>query len=500
MDFEGAVRTACAAPVWTLEAQAGSWLNIAETCSSRGGRLVSIWGREEEAGCKVFAAYAIPEGMLVASCNAAEGKFASLSCIFPCAARMQRAVSDMLGIRFDQEDDRPWISHGCWPASPLRKHFDPSADFTPPLEDYPFVVVEGEGVHEIAVGPVHAGVIEPGHFRFQVVGEKVLRLEERLGYKHKGIEKAFEGLRFDEGTLLAARISGDSTVAYSWAYAMALEAVCGIIIPARGRFLRGFFLERERIANHLADLGALGNDAGFSFGFSQFSAVREDMLRTNRELFGHRLLMDLVVPGGVARDIDPDAAKRILGECESIGKKVRDLREIYVDHTGLQDRFLTTGKVEPELAARLGLTGLAGRASRNASDLREDHPYSPYDELDVAMATHHGGDVAARVSVRFDEIFESLRLIESMLGKMPEGKIACVIPDCSGFGVGWVEGFRGEVFIALEVEEGVVRRAHAHDPSWQNWPVLEFAVIGNIVPDFPLINKSFNLSYSGHDL
>ena len=480
-----------------MDARIETWLDIAGRCLEHGGRLVSIWGSDSGF---MHAAYVYPEGLLVAKCALTGGKLPDLSGIFPYASRMQRTAFDMLGIRFDQEDERPWISHGLWPPHPLKKDYDPGKECEPMQGDYPFVVVEGEGVHEIAVGPVHAGIIEPGHFRFQVVGEKVLRLEERLGFKHKGIEKAFEGLSLIEGARLAARISGDSTVAYSWAYAMAVESVCGLTVPERASFLRGLLLERERIANHLADLGALGNDAGFSFGLAQFSILREDMLRVNRDLFGHRLLMDLVVPGGVLKDIDSAAKKRIVEECHSLRKKVEDLWEIYVDHTGLQDRFISTGRVEPGIAAKLGLTGLAGRASRNASDLRGDHPYPPYDKLEFSIATHHGGDVAARVSVRFDEVFESLKLIEQMIAKMPEGETFIDVPCCSGPGFGWVEGFRGEVLIALEAEGGSVGRAHAHDPSWQNWPVLEFAVIGNIVPDFPLINKSFNLSYSGHDL
>ena len=500
MNLQGIVRSASVAPIWTIDADSGNWLKIARYCSDQGGRLVSIWGQDSEGGFLVFAAYVYPEGMLIAKCPAIDGKFGNIAEVFPCADRMQRAVFDLLGVRADAGGKRPWLSHGAWPEFPLRRDYLEVQGFTPVEEHYPFVTVDGAGVHEIAVGPVHAGIIEPGHFRFQVVGEKVLRLEERLGYKHKGIEKIFEGMTLQEGSQLAARISGDSTVAYSWAYAMAAEGICGAAIATRASFLRGLFLERERVANHLADLGALGNDAGFAFGLAQFSVVREDMLRTNKAVFGHRYLMDAVIPGGVSRDIDENSAKVMLEECAAIRKKVSDLREIYADHTGLQDRFLTTGKVESNLASKLGLTGLAGRASRIACDIREDHPYCPYDMLDVSMATHHGGDVAARVAVRFDEIFESLRLIEVLVKRMPSGKIATELPASSGFGAGWVEGFRGEVLVALELESGIVRRAHAHDPSWQNWPVLEFAVIGNIVPDFPLINKSFNLSYSGHDL
>lgn len=500
LNFEGIVRTSSIAPIWTIDAGAGDWRKIALACSRQGGRLVSIWGSDIGTGMLVFAAFVFPDGMLIVKDRAIDGRFENLVDVFPCAARMQRAVFDMLGIRADGGDIRPWLSHGAWPGFPLRRDYVAADDFAASDENYAFVTVEGAGVHEIAVGPVHAGIIEPGHFRFQVVGEKVLRLEERLGYKHKGIEKAFEGMTLPEGAALSARISGDSTVAYSWAYAMAVETICGFAPPPRASFLRGLFLERERIANHLGDLGALGNDAGFSFGHAQFSVVREDMLRANSGLFGHRYLKNAVAPGGVSRDVDDNAIGRMLAECAAIGKKVRDLREIYVDHTGLQDRFMTTGRVDPDLAATLGLTGLAGRASRIACDLREDHPYPPYDMLDVAMATHHAGDVAARVTVRFDEIVESLRLVETILRTMPGGEIASELPSCSGFGAGWVEGFRGEVLLALEVENGIIRRAHAHDPSWQNWPVLEFAVIGNIVPDFPLINKSFNLSYSGHDL
>ena len=494
MEFEGMVKQASIPSI--VEAGRREWIDIALSCREKGGRLVSLWGSERD-GFHIHAAYVFPEGMVVVR-HPVEGKYASLSGIFPCATRMQRAVYDMLGIDCDAEDRRPWLSHGIGPLFPSRKNPGPIQERG--NGDYPFVAVEGEGVHEVAVGPVHAGIIEPGHFRFQVVGEKVLRLEERLGYKHKGIEKQFEGMTLKEGAELAGRISGDSTVAYSWAYAMAAESVCRAGLPERAGYIRAILLERERIANHLADLGALGNDAGFAFGLSQFSIIREDMLRINKAVFGHRLLMDLVAPGGVSKDLEREDNRTLLEECASVRRKVGQLREIYADHTGLQDRFLTTGRVAPDLAAGLGLTGLAGRASRNAFDIRVDHPHFPYDRLEVAMATHHGGDVAARVSVRFDEIFESLRLIEAMLEIMPEGEFSCDLKKTGGSGMGWVEGFRGEVFIFLEIEEGLIRRAHAHDPSWQNWPALEFAVIGNIVPDFPLINKSFNLSYSGHDL
>ena len=395
-----------------------------------------------------------------------------------------------------------------WPSDyfPLGQEASGREVFDRQVTDYAFVRVEGDGVHEIPVGPVHAGTIEPGHFRFSVVGEKVLRLEQRLGYTHKGIEKRFTQLPPLEAHRLAGRVSGDSTVAYAWAYCMALESAADCRIPERARWLRALMLEWERVANHLGDLGALGNDAALSFGLAQFSRLREDWLRASKEVFGHRLTMDCIVPGGVASDVQGTAADRLRGLCDAVEREVLALRAVYDEHAGLQDRFITTGRVRPELAARLGLTGLAGRASGQAADLRCDHRWAPYDTLEVKMATHRNGDVAARVTVRFEEVFESLRLIRAICPALPVGatRTEVRLPANAAFGAGWVEGWRGEVFVALELDGAAdnnrIRRCHCHDPSWQNWPVLEHAVIDNIVPDFPLINKSFNLSYSGHDL
>jgi Ni,Fe-hydrogenase III large subunit len=284
---------------------------------------------------------------------------------------------------------------------------------------------------------------------------------------------------------------------------MAVESACRIVPTRRALWLRALFLERERIANHLGDLGFLGNDAGLAFGLAQFSRLKEDALRLNLALFGHRYLMDAIEPAGVARDVTPEGVQRIRDECDALERELRALRSIYDEHPGLQDRFIMAGRVLPELAAKLGLVGSAGRASAQAWDLRVQFPGAPYDELDVQMSTHRNGDVAARVIVRFDEIVESLRLVRAILDRLPAGEIRVPLPPVSGpaIGYGWTEGWRGEVFIALEsAAGGAIERLHAHDPSWQNWPVLEHAALGNIVPDFPLINKSFNLSYSGHDL
>jgi Ni,Fe-hydrogenase III large subunit len=423
---------------------------------------------------------------------------------------MQRAAFDLVGLGARLRDGtlpdrRGWLRHGAWNAEtyPLRRDLALGAQLAQDDPRYAFVAVEGDGVHEIAVGPVHAGIIEPGHFRFSVVGERVLRLEQRLGYKHKGIEKRFESLSLMEGARLAGRVSGDSTVAYAWSYAMALEGMADARPGARALRLRALLLERERIANHLGDLGFIGNDGGLAFGLAQFSRLKEDLLRANAALFGHRYLMDRIVPGGVAVDLDDAGTKRILAEADSLEAELRTLRAIYYDHAGLQDRCINCGHLAPRTAAALGVVGLAARASGHAMDVRVHPGIAPYDEFAPRLASHRNGDVAARIVVRFEEILESLRLTRGLLAELPAGEIrtALATPADGARGIGWVEGWRGEILVALQAgASGRVRRCHPHDPSWQNWPALEHAVLGNIVPDFPLINKSFNLSYAGADL
>lgn len=493
-----------AADAGRARVDAAQWRAVCERVAAGGGRLVALWGSEEAGALFAHAALAATGGL--AWITLAGGEYPDVSDLFPATGRMQRAAFDLVGIvAIGAADRRPWLRHGAWPAEafPLRKSFDPASVYHNAGDAYPFVQVAGDGVHEIPVGPVHAGTIEPGHFRFSIIGERVLRLEERLGYKHKGIEKRFEALDLASGAKLAARVSGDSTVAYGWAYAMAVEAACGVTPSPRALWLRALCLERERIANHLGDLGFLGNDAGLAFGLAQFSRLKEDVLRANLALFGHRFLMDVVVPGGVARDLGADDVGRLQRECDALETEVTRLRAIYEDHPGLQDRFTACGTVEPALAAKLGLIGLAGRASGQARDLRVQHPHAPYDALAVRMATQDGGDVAARVAVRFDELIESLRLLREIVARLPSGELLQPLPalERAAEGVGWVEGWRGDVLVALQALPGnAIQRLHAHDPSWQNWPVLEHAILGNIVPDFPLINKSFNLSYAGHDL
>jgi Ni,Fe-hydrogenase III large subunit len=506
-------------PAWRARVNRDQWLAAAGSVAQSGGRLVALWGTDRsgsdqlgsgqlgsDSNFSLCAAYAAATGLYWVDLplDAQAPHYPDIAHLFPFAGRMQRATFDLLGFVADgAQDRRPWLNHGAWAADSRPLRTGDLALAPQPLQDYAFVRVEGDGVHEIPVGPVHAGIIEPGHFRFSVVGEKVLRLEERLGYTHKGIERRFLALPALEGHRLAGRVSGDSTVAFAWAYCMALESALGCEVPRRATWLRALMLERERVAAHLNDLGFLGNDAAFGFGLAQFSRLREDWLRLSGEAFGHRLMMDCVVPGGVAADVDGAMRDRLRRQCDAIEPEVRTLQGIYESHAGLQDRFATTGIVSHDLALQLGLTGLAGRSSGLSMDLRCDQPWAPYDGLQVRRAGQRNGDVAARVDVRFQETLEALRLIRLLCEGLPAGPTgnALAPPQESACGAGWIEGWRGEVFVALELGAGgAVRRCHCHDPSWQNWPVLEHAVIGNIVPDFPLINKSFNLSYSGHDL
>ena len=496
-----------AAACSAIEIEPAAWRDLAKDIAAAGGRLLALWAASRPGDASVLRVVAIsPPRVLLVNVRLARGarQYPGIADVFPSAARLQRAAFDLTGLRSTDGDARPWLRHAAWPADafPLRNGSMPPPPPSP-VDDYAFVRVEGDGVHEIPVGPVHAGIIEPGHFRFSVVGEKVLRLEERLGYVHKGIERRFTELPILEGQRLAARVSGDSGVAFSWAYCQALEHMSRTAVPPRAAWLRALALELERAANHLGDLGALGNDAGFAFGLAQFSRLKEHLLRATEQALGQRYLLDFVAPGGTRVDLPPGGAAALRRCIDELAAEVPVLRGIYDEHPGLRDRFSGAGAVSPELASWLGLVGLAGRASGQPLDLRVDVPQPPYDRLGVHRSVLNDGDVLARVTIRFEELAESLRLLRDLLGTLPGGNHAArvIVPPAGAVGVGLVEGWRGPVVVGLDAgPDGTIQRCHPQDPSWHNWPALEHAIIGNIVPDFPLINKSFNLSYSGQDL
>jgi Ni,Fe-hydrogenase III large subunit/Ni,Fe-hydrogenase III component G len=476
-----------------------------------GARLAAEWAADETPmgrGFGVYACYNLGENFLIVKCElpADDPTFPTIKRKFVPAWRFERQMQSLMGvIPVGHPDPRPWIKHEDWPedAWPLRKGFE-AATRMPRVEgSYKWIRAEGEGVYEIPVGPVHAGIIEPGHFRFQAVGEEIINLEERLGYVHKGIEKRFESLSWEDGARLAGRVSGDSTVAHAIGYCRAIEAAGGCEPPERGLWLRAIMLERERIANHLGDIGAICNDVAFAFLLFQLHTRKEYIVRVNQRLFGHRFMMDRVVPGGVAVDMDGAGIAEMTLELEKFSGEFERLVTIYDENPSLEDRVRDTGRLTTEQAMDLGVVGIVARASGQNMDSRLQSPYSPYDRFVPRVPVYDAGDVNARVWVRIDEIRESVRLLKLMLEWLPKGEVRAPFtapaPDRSGISL--VEGWRGEIVYWVQSgPTGGINRCMVRDPSSVNWLALEQAVHDNIVPDFPVCNKSFNQSYSGHDL
>jgi len=461
--------------------------------------LLGLWG---DTGAVHMAVLDEPAGgIAVVTIECPQGSFPSVGALHPPAIRPERALRDLYGLEpVGLPDARPWLDLGFWGVEhPLGS---PRAA-SQPRAPYPFLPAEGESLHQIPVGPVHAGIIEPGHFRFTANGETVVRLEQRLGYVHKGIESLMRGASLDQAARLAGRTSGDSTVAYALAFAQALEAALEVEVPSRALHLRTLMAELERLANHFGDIGAICNDASFSMLHAQCGILRERTLRAADSCFGHRLMMDRVVPGGAAVDLDPARLAELSKLMDDIRRVFPKLIELYDNTASLQDRTATTGILRGELARQFGAGGYVGRASGRAFDARKTPGYAPYDRLDFDLPVLEAGDVNARVWVRIREVEQSLALIGQILQRLPEGPIRIAIEGAGGGtreGLALVEGFRGDVLAWVRLEGDHVARCHLRDPSWFQWPLLEAAIEGNIVADFPLCNKSFNCSYSGHDL
>jgi len=461
--------------------------------------LLGLWG---EAGMAHLAVREDATGLLgVASLPCPDGRFPSVGRWHPPAQRLERAMADLVGLQpLDAPDSRPWLDHGRWP---LRHPLGRAAKPTGALPPYRFLPAEGESLHQIPVGPVHAGIIEPGHFRFTANGEAVVRLEERLGYVHKGIESLLAGATIERAARLVGRVSGDSTVAYALAFARAVEAATETTIPDRAHWLRALMAELERLANHLGDIGAICNDAAFALMLAHCAVLREQVLRASAACFGHRLLMDGIVPGGVVADLPADGTKALRALVAELRRRFPPLIELYDNTASLQDRTVGTGFVRPAFIQQFGCGGPIGRAGGRAFDARRQPGYPPYEQLEFETLTLTESDVNARVWLRIREVEQSLALIERILERLPPGPVRGELPQpgqpCEGMAL--VEGFRGDVLVWLRLAaDSTVVRCHPRDPSWFQWPLLEAAIEGNIVADFPLCNKSFNGSYSGHDL
>ncbi len=429
------------------------------------------------------------------------GPIPSATPITPAAAWHERELHDQYGVQIDGHPDlRPLFFHENWPEGVHPMAHDPRATSSGSRAPYPFLKVQGEGVCEVPVGPVHAGIIEPGHFRFSVVGDTVLHLELRHFYTHKGTEKLFEGTAVTHGAMVAESVSGDNCLAHAVAYCQAGENAFAISVPPRAQALRLVGLELERMMAHIADVGALCGDVGFTVPAAYTARLKEALLRASVSFIGTRFWRGVTVPGGVRCHVTAENARQLQHAVAEIARDFAELAAIIRDTPSVQNRFESTGILKEEIARALAVVGPAARASGIDVDVRRDHPYGAYRAAALEVPVYRYGDVLARARVRIDETAISARLITATLETLEEGA-TFVAPDCSGSAEGFaaVESPRGELFYWVRIVNGRIARCHIKSPSFQNWPALPLAMPGNIIADFPLINKSFNLSYSGCD-
>jgi Ni,Fe-hydrogenase III large subunit/Ni,Fe-hydrogenase III component G len=479
-----------------------------------GGRLSTLFGTDDRLTTGNFVVHQVwsldaPRAFLRISASLDRGStsFPSIAAKHPVANWFEREVMDFFGLMPEGHPNPQRVAlHADWPddAWALRKDFP--LDRTVPRvagNFHPFRPVTGEGVFEVPVGPVHAGIIEPGHFRFGVAGEPVLYLQLRLFYVHKGTEKRFEKLPWQHGVFLAESVSGDTSVGHALAYAHAIERLAGIDVPARASALRVVLLELERMYNHIADIGAVATDVAFTVPASRAQALRERLVRLQERLFGTRLLRGTVALGGVKQDLSAQGRDELTAHLRGLEREFDDLITMLIDSGTFTDRVDTTGILTNQVARDLGVVGMAARASGVDSDLRRDHPHDAYAGLRFDVPVEEGGDVRARLMVRAREVEQSFLILRQVLETMPATPLAAPLPEAlppSASALGWAEAWRGPCLHWVATDgQGTLARVKVTDPSFLNWPGLIQAVPGNIIPDFPVINKSFNLSYSGND-
>lgn len=464
------------------------------------GALACLFATDERplgSGFKIHYTVAMPGDLFLTLVAPLKGEeFPSVTPILPAANWYEREVMSLFGLNPVGHPDPRGILHGMEGLSPLRK-----GDMGEPKGgDYPFRRVDGEGVFEIPVGPVHAGIIEPGHFRFSTAGENVLNLELRLFYTHKGVEKLFEGTEYERTPFLAERVSGDNSLAHSTALCQALERAAGAQAPERAAYIRTVLLEMERLYNHLGDIGGIATDVAFYFGAVHAARMREGLMAMNERLTGSRILHNVNRVGGVRVDITKEDSATLSSALGSFEKDFQELMDVLLGSSSFLDRVETTGRLTEGIARDLGVVGPPARASGLDRDVRRDHPYAAYPDLEFEVPVRKEGDVFARMMVKAEEVHQALRIIEQALEAMPGGPLAAEVEIPSGRrALGYAEGPRGETLYWVMTGEGKPYRCKVRDPSFCNWPAMEYAIQDNIVPDFPLINKSFNLSYSGND-
>ena len=478
------------------------------------GRLALLFAvdcHSQTEKCELYYLFAFgsrqPFVLLTGELTGEDRLFTSITPSVHAAQWYEREIRDLFGlIPQGHPDLRRLIRHEHWPhgTHPLKKDFLWSQVLDRQQGEHRYRHIEGEGVFEVPVGPIHAGIIEPGHFRFSVAGEPIMQLEVRHFWKHRGIEKLFEQQSLTDAIPLAERISGDSTVGHSLAYCQTVETLLGIDVPRRARYLRSVFLELERLHNHLGDVGAICNDTAYALPHAHCSRMKEQLMQLNERLTGSRFLRGTMAIGGITRDVPAVQLSEVAELVSRIETDFSELESIIFANASLTDRLESTGILTERTAWDHGVVGVVGRASGIDQDVRRDRPFAAYDELPLTVALYRYGDVRARMRVRMDEIHESIRLIREIRHKIPQGPLVAdssrpPLPGKWAFSA--VEGWRGEIlYFVMAGEDGRIQRCKVRDPSFVNWPAIQWAVVGNIVSDFPLINKSFNLSYAGNDL
>jgi Ni,Fe-hydrogenase III large subunit len=475
-------------------------------CVGAGQRIAALFGDapDPDGGVDVYVVLAdSPHALLrLGSTTLDTDQFPSLTPECPQAHLFERELAEQYGVR---PEGHPWFKPVRFHASyrPGHDAWGRRSEEPPVVGVTDFFRVEGEEIHEVGVGPVHAGVIEPGHFRFQCHGEHVFHLEISLGYQHRGIERSLAGGPNKRTLATMEVVAGDTSIGHAIAYCRSLEALAGSRVPLRAEAIRGVALELERLANHTGDLGALAGDVGFLPTASYCGRIRGDFLNLTALLCGNRFGRSLVRPGGVRFDVDADLVQPFQERLDAANRDVSGATALLWNSLSVQARFEDTGAVSAQTAIALGMVGPAARACGLESDVRQDYPAGIYRFAHVPISTWSTGDVFARAYVRWLEIQRSAAFIQEQLRALPEGPVASDTGSLkpNSLVVSLVEGWRGEIcHVALTDAQGRFARYKIVDPSFHNWMGLAMALRDQQISDFPLCNKSFNLSYCGHDL
>lgn len=483
----------------------------ADLVNNHGLYLSLLFGTDDRKEKNTFGVYVIFSDdtshewlMLSAEIPAEDPKYPSITALIMAAHWYERYLCDMFGIvPIGHPDPRRLVHHENIPIGthPLRKDFSWNTKLQKANEPYPMHHVSGDGIYEIPVGPIHAGIIEPGHFRFNVAGERILTLEGKLFFTHKGVEKLLEGKTISEALPFIERISGDMAAAHALAFVEAAESISDCEISMRAKMLRTLNVELERLTMHIHDLANIGGmGTGYSFIAANGFRIKERLMRLSMKILGNRFWRGFIVPGGVSKDLSKEQLEEIKIICKEAYAEMMNIMDTALASEGFLDRLQTTGVLLLDAAKAFGALGVVARASGFNRDVRRDHPHAAYEKYPVSVVTKTVGDVHARYLVRIEEMKETMALIEKLIDNISEGEIKTEIIVRDGFGIGATESWRGEILCALKIKNGVIERCFPRDPSFCNWPLFGIIGPGNIVPDFPLCNKSLNLSYSGTDL